>query len=87
MLSIPAESLESRLAQRQPRVAPMRRRVSVWGRLLAIALAAACLTVLIIAAKLQPSRDGVGSHREMGLQPCQLMERTGVPCTPPAQNT
>jgi hypothetical protein len=77
MLSIPADSLPE---QRRLYVAPLRRRLSIWGRLFALALSLACFTVLVIAAKLQPSHTGVGSHREIGLQPCHLMERTGVPC-------
>lgn len=77
MLSVPADSLPE---QRRLYVAPLRRGLSIWGRLLALAIALACLTVLIIAARLQPSPTGVGSHREMGLQSCQLLDRTGLPC-------
>jgi len=55
-------------------------RVSGWGRLLAAVVAVVCLTVLIIAARLTPNPDGMGTHREMGLQSCGFLERTGLPC-------
>jgi hypothetical protein len=77
MTSIPAE------VPAEPRrlyVAQLRPSVSIWGRLFSLALALGCLTVLIIAARLEPSPTGVGSHREMGLQSCQLLNRSGLPC-------
>jgi hypothetical protein len=49
-------------------------------RLLALGLATGCLAVLIVAASLTPSPTGVGSHRGLGLQGCQLLDRTGIPC-------
>jgi hypothetical protein len=55
-------------------------RLTVVGRLLSAAIAAACLAVLIIAAVLVPSPTGVGTHTAMGLQPCQFLARTGLPC-------
>ncbi len=60
------------------KVAP--NRVSAWARLLAVGVAAACLSVLLIAAALEPSPDGLGTHREMGLSECGFLERTGLPC-------
>jgi len=51
-----------------------------WERLVALAVALGCLTPLIVAAILQPSPDGYGSHTMLGLAPCQFMERTGLPC-------
>lgn len=50
------------------------------ARLIAFGVAAGCLAVLIAAAYLQPSHTGVGSHRGLGLQSCQWLDRTGVPC-------
>ena len=55
-------------------------RVSGGGRLLAAGIALACLSVLVIGMVLVPSPDGVGTHRAMGLQACQFLARTGVPC-------
>ena len=55
-------------------------RVSSWGRLLAAAIAVGCLTLLVTAARLTPSPDGMGTHRELGLQECGFLQRTGLPC-------
>jgi hypothetical protein len=43
-------------------------------------LAAACLTVLIMAATLQPSPSGEGTHEQLGLQECTWLQRWGFPC-------
>ena len=53
--------------------------VSFGARLLALALSAGCLAVLITAAAITPSPKGVGTHTQLGLQPCQFLARTGVP--------
>ena len=50
------------------------------GRLIALGVAAACLSVLSLASRLQPNRDGVGSHRALGLAGCQFLDSTGLPC-------
>ena len=55
-------------------------RLGLAGRAAALAVSAGCLTVLIIAATLPPSPDGIGSHQKMGLASCQFEHRTGVPC-------
>ncbi|HZL35564.1 MAG TPA: DUF2752 domain-containing protein [Tepidisphaeraceae bacterium] len=55
-------------------------RLGAWARLLALAIAGGCLAVLIVAASLIPSPDGLGTHREMGLYECQFLARTGIPC-------
>ena len=55
-------------------------RLSVWGRALGLAVAAGCLAVLVVAARTQPSPAGVGTHEGLGLQPCSLLARTGLPC-------
>jgi hypothetical protein len=54
--------------------------VTGWGRVLAGAIALGCLSLLLVAARLMPSPDGLGTHREMGLQECGFLERTGLPC-------
>jgi len=62
-------------------VRPATHEVLSWrGRAVALAAAMACLGVLLIAAKLNPNRSGVGSHRQLGLQECQFESRTGLPC-------
>ena len=36
--------------------------------------------VLGLAAWLEPSAAGIGTHRQMGLPPCQFEQMTGLPC-------
>jgi hypothetical protein len=50
------------------------------GRLLALVVAAACLTVLGVAIGLKPDPRGIGSHRQLRLQACQFEVQTGMPC-------
>ena len=50
------------------------------ARAVGLALALGCLAVLIVAASLQPSKAGYGSHTGLGLQGCQFMTQTGLPC-------
>ena len=49
-------------------------------RLLAFLIALGCLAALAMAAYLQPSPAGVGSHRTLGLASCQFLGNTGLPC-------
>lgn len=53
---------------------------SDWTRVLAIGLSIGCLTLLVLASRLTPSAAGVGSHQGLGLQRCQMLQQTGVPC-------
>lgn len=55
-------------------------RLSLPARLLALAISLASLGVLCFAAKIEPSPTGIGTHRQMGLQPCAFERRTGLPC-------
>lgn len=50
------------------------------ARLLALVVAVSCLSVLVLAAILPPSPNGVGSHRALGLNSCQFLDSTGLPC-------
>lgn len=51
-----------------------------WPRVAGLGISLACLAVLILAAWLSPNPAGVGSHTRLGLQPCQFLARTGLPC-------
>ena len=55
-------------------------RLGFWARLLAAGVSAACLSVLILAARMPPSPTGFGSHQSLGLNPCQFLESTNLPC-------
>jgi hypothetical protein len=52
----------------------------VGERIIAALIAAACLTVLLIARILAPNPAGVGTHTAMGLPSCEFLARTGIPC-------
>ena len=54
--------------------------LSLPARMLALSIAVGCLAVLVIAASLPPSRRGFSTHTQLGLQPCQFLSRTGIPC-------
>ena len=55
-------------------------RVGMGGRFVAMLIAATCLAVLIVATRLSPSPDGMGTHRALGFPGCQFLEHTGLPC-------
>src|SRR5690348_9267919 len=61
-----------------PRIIPAK--ISFAGQLGALALAGACAAVLIIAARLQPSPDGLGTHTELGLNRCYWIQQWNLPC-------
>jgi hypothetical protein len=39
-----------------------------------------CLIVLILAAWIDPDRRGMGTHEQIGMQPCGFLQATGLPC-------
>ena len=52
-----------------------------WMRLVALGVAAGCLTVLLIGMQLEPNgAQGISTHTQLGLPECQFEARTGVPC-------
>jgi hypothetical protein len=57
-----------------------RQTLSVQGRIFALCLSMGCLAVLLTAAALPPSPEGVGTHIQMGFQNCQFLKTTGLPC-------
>jgi hypothetical protein len=57
-----------------------RQTLTAAGRLVALIIALAALSVLITALLLKPSRDGVGTHLQMGFQRCQFLRTTNLPC-------
>ena len=54
--------------------------LSIAHRGIAALIALGCLTVLVIAAWLQPSLAGTGTHQQLGLSACAFKARTGLPC-------
>ena len=49
-------------------------------RLAAGVITLACLGILALAAWLTPNPEGVGTHKQLGLDVCGFYERTGYPC-------
>ncbi len=49
-------------------------------RLIALGVFVPTLGVLLVAVALQPDPSGHGTHEQLGLAPCALKQRTGVPC-------
>jgi hypothetical protein len=75
MVNAPAETAAPVYADSSdPIVAPL------GARVLALCLALGCLTVLLLAAWLEPNPKGFGSHTPLGLQRCAWQDRTGLPC-------
>lgn len=54
--------------------------VTLGHRLGALAIACACLAVLLAAARLSPSDSGHGTHVQLGLPPCGWAMILGKPC-------
>jgi len=52
----------------------------IFGRLYALLLASIAIGILAVAAHVSPSRDHLGSHRQLGLPPCGFLATTGFPC-------
>ena len=50
------------------------------GRIFSVGIAGACFGLLAIAMSLLPNPSGVGTHTALGLQQCQFLARTGLPC-------
>lgn len=56
-------------------------RLSRWhNRLVALPVFLAGSTVLGLAGWLTPNSAGLGTHRQLGLPPCQFEQVTGIPC-------
>ena len=48
--------------------------------MVSLMISASCLSVLILAARLAPNPNGVGTHTKLGMNDCQFLARTGIPC-------
>ncbi len=64
---------ENSLVVEPPRATPLGR--FVWGL-----LGAGCATVVGLSAWLRPDPHGFGTHRQLGLPPCEFGAITGIPC-------
>ncbi|MEE8171218.1 MAG: DUF2752 domain-containing protein [Phycisphaerae bacterium] len=69
-----------RTAADVPPLVGMTRVRGLRGRWIALGVAAACLSLLCVAAWLSPDPRGIGTHRMMGLPPCSTAVVLGLPC-------
>ena len=51
-----------------------------WQRVCCVLIAAACAAMLGLGAWMTPSRDGYGTHTQLGMPPCAWKWTTGTPC-------
>jgi len=49
-------------------------------RLLAALIFFVTLSLLVVSAWLDPSSGGTGTHKQLGLPACGMLESTGIPC-------
>lgn len=52
----------------------------LWGRLYAAGLAAAAVSLLLVATFLQPEGHRLGTHQQLRIPPCGFVTLTGLPC-------
>ena len=69
----PAAGSDARQAYRPPRLGPVQ-------RLAMIAAGGVLIGLLITAWRLTPNAQGMGTHRQLGLPPCTIVQWFGVRC-------
>lgn len=57
-----------------------RHRLSIQERLIIAALSLCAITLLCVAAWLQPSAEGMGTHTQLGIPACSWPATIGLPC-------
>jgi ABC-type glucose/galactose transport system permease subunit len=50
------------------------------ARLIALGVALACLAILVVAVRVEPSPDGLGTHTQLGYARCGYLALSGIPC-------
>jgi hypothetical protein len=58
----------------------MRHAKPLQARVQATLVLAGCTVLLGLAAWLQPAEQGIGTHQQLGLPPCSLVQYGGIPC-------
>ena len=79
----PAADNEKMDPDREPRIAThvAAKRPGAWAvRIPAAVLFLCCGAVLAVAVYLKPDPHGMGTHQQLGLQPCGMVLMTGYPC-------
>ncbi|MCH8968431.1 MAG: DUF2752 domain-containing protein [Planctomycetes bacterium] len=63
-----------------PLICRVRHSKPVQVRVQAALVLAGCTVLLGLAAWLRPDGHGVGTHQQLGLPPCSLVQYSGIPC-------
>ena len=71
-MSQPAPAIYSGPSPAQP--------LSAAARAIALLISGACLAVLLVAARLNPNPAGESTHTQLGMNACQFLAQTGLPC-------
>ena len=61
-------------------ISPVIQRLTVAQRCVALAVSLACLAVLVTAVLIRPNPAGTESHVQLGLNECQFLRASGIPC-------
>ena len=69
-----AENMQSEQTATPPRRASWR------YRLISALAGAGCLSLLLVAASLEPSPTGTGTHQQLDMPACGFLQRTALPC-------
>ena|SRR6476660_628895 len=62
----------------EPRACAARWRA--WQRVVAVAVGVTLVALLVTASRLTPSSAGVGTHQQLGLPPCTVLDWFGIRC-------
>src|SRR5438046_2858890 len=54
--------------------------LSAAAQAVALLISGACLAVLLVAARLNPNPAGESTHTQLGMNACQFLAQTGLPC-------
>ena len=65
---------------REPPETPFRAHLAVWQRLLLMVAGGGLLSLLVVAACLSPNPQGLGTHRQLGLPPCTMVQLFELRC-------
>jgi len=55
-------------------------KLSIAERLAALSVSVVAGALLLTARFLTPEASGVGTHEQLGLSPCRMLDYTGIPC-------
>ena len=53
---------------------------SLYPRIIPFFLFSASFVILVLAYSLEPDQSGIGTHQQLGLEPCGFLTRMKIPC-------